>query len=80
MWQEIDRQLYRQFKFQDFKQAFEFMTKVAQIAEDSQHHPRWTNQYNVVEIWLSTHSESNITEKDRQMANQIDRIYEDIKV
>jgi 4a-hydroxytetrahydrobiopterin dehydratase len=42
------------------------------------HHPTWTNTYNKVEIWLSTHSAGDqITDKDRQLAKQIDRIYED---
>ncbi len=56
MWQETKDGLYKHFTFADFKQAFEFMTRVADIAEGVGHHPRWTNQYDVVEIWLSTHS------------------------
>jgi 4a-hydroxytetrahydrobiopterin dehydratase len=80
MWQEQEKRLYRQFKFKDFKQAFNFMGKVAKTAENLQHHPKWTNEYNVVEIWLSTHSEGKITDKDYHLAKQIDGIYEDIKV
>lgn len=80
MWREQDKQLYQRFKFKDFKQAFDFMTKVAKASEDLQHHPRWLNEYSVVEIWLSTHSEDKITDKDRQLAAKIDRIYEDFKV
>jgi 4a-hydroxytetrahydrobiopterin dehydratase len=76
MWQEKDQKLYREFKFKDFKEAFEFMTKVAAVAEQVGHHPTWTNTYNKVEIWLSTHSAGDkITDKDRQLAKQIDRIY-----
>jgi ribonuclease HI len=76
MWQEKDKQLYREFKFRDFKQAFEFIEKVAGVAEAQNHHPKWTNEYNKVEVWLSTHSEGKVTEKDRAMANSIDEIFD----
>lgn len=76
MWSERDSELYRQFEFKDFKQAFDFMTKVAVVAEDQNHHPRWQNEYNKVEIWLSTHSAGDVvTDKDRILAKEIDRIY-----
>jgi 4a-hydroxytetrahydrobiopterin dehydratase len=80
MWQEKDKQLYRQFYFKDFKQAFVFMTRVADKAEAINHHPKWTNQYNKVEIWLSTHEADQVTDKDRQLAQEIDKIYENTKV
>jgi ribonuclease HI len=76
MWQEKDKQLYREFKFRDFKQAFEFIEKVAGVAEAQDHHPKWTNEYNKVEVWLSTHSEGKVTEKDRAMSNSIDEIFD----
>jgi 4a-hydroxytetrahydrobiopterin dehydratase len=76
MWEEKDGQLYRKFEFKDFKQAFAFMTKVAAVADQMDHHPTWTNTYNKVEVWLSTHSAGDqITEKDRQLAEKIDRLY-----
>jgi 4a-hydroxytetrahydrobiopterin dehydratase len=81
MWQEKDKQLYRKFEFKDFKQAFVFMGKVAEVAEANNHHPKWTNQYNKVEIWLSTHEAGDtITDKDRQLAQEIDKVYEDAQV
>lgn len=77
MWIEKNKQLYRQFEFKDFKQAFEFMETVAEQAEKMDHHPTWTNSYNKVEIWLSTHSAGGeVTDKDRQLAAAIDAIYE----
>jgi ribonuclease HI len=76
MWLEKNKQLYREFKFKDFKEAFEFMEKVAQAAEAVNHHPRWQNEYNKVEVWLSTHSEGKVTEKDRALAESIDEIFE----
>ena len=76
MWQNKDRALYRQFEFTDFKRAFDFMTAVAEAAEAQKHHPRWLNEYNKVEIWLSTHDAGDrITGKDRKLAGAIDNIY-----
>ena len=59
--------------FKDFKTAFAFMAKVAAIAEEQNHHPRWTNEYNKVEIFLSTHDKGNVaTQKDYGLASAID--------
>ena len=75
MWQETKHGLYKQFNFENFKQAWDFMTKVASLAEDFQHHPRWENEWSVVQIWLITHEgEQKITDKDHQMAKAIDEI------
>jgi ribonuclease HI/pterin-4a-carbinolamine dehydratase len=76
MWKEKDKALYKKFEFKDFKQAFAFMQSVAAEAEKLQHHPRWQNEWNVVEIWLSTHEAgSAITDKDRALAKAVDVIF-----
>jgi 4a-hydroxytetrahydrobiopterin dehydratase len=81
MWQETKDGLYQHFTFADFKQAFNFMTRVAELAEGVQHHPRWTNDYNDVEIWLSTHSKGDkITAKDHELAKVIDGVYQEFIV
>lgn len=73
MWKEADNKLYRKFQFRDFSEAFAFMTRVALAAEKMDHHPLWTNVYNTVEIWLSTHDAGDVvTEKDRKLAAKID--------
>ncbi len=75
MWQEKDNKLYRAFEFKNFSEAFAFMTKVALLAEKSDHHPTWANTWNKVEIWLSTHSAGDIvTDKDRKLAACIDKL------
>lgn len=80
MWQNKNNSLYRSFTFKDFAQAFDFMTSVAKAAEQTQHHPKWQNEWNKVEIWLSTHEEGGkVTDKDRQMADVIDKIFEGYK-
>ena len=74
-WEENDNSLYRKIEFKNFNEAFAFMTRVALIAEKMDHHPRWTNVWNTVEIWLNTHSAGNVvTEKDRKLAKRIDEL------
>jgi 4a-hydroxytetrahydrobiopterin dehydratase len=75
MWKEENNKLYKKFTFKDFSEAFAFMTRVALIAEKMNHHPTWTNTWNTLEIWLSTHDVGDIvTEKDKQLAKKIDAI------
>lgn len=75
MWQETDNKLYRKFQFESFSEAFAFMTRVALEAEKMDHHPLWTNVYNTVEIWLSTHDAGDIvTKKDHKLAKRIDTL------
>jgi 4a-hydroxytetrahydrobiopterin dehydratase len=75
MWEEKDNSLYKKLQFKDFNEAFGFMSRVALIAEKMNHHPKWTNVWNTVEIWLSTHDAGDIvTEKDQKLAQKIDAI------
>ena len=75
MWKEENNKLSRTFKFNDFTDAFAFMTKVALVAEKMGHHPDWRNVYNTVEINLSTHDAGDmVTDKDRKLAAKIDRL------
>lgn len=78
MWEEEDDQLVRVFRFNNFVDAFAFMTKVAMTAEKLNHHPDWSNKYNEVSIRLGTHeAEDTITDKDHFLAAAIDNIYGD---
>ena len=73
MWEEKNNTLHKKFEFKNFSEAFAFMTRVALAAEKADHHPKWTNVYNVVDIWLSTHDAGDIiTSKDRDLAAFID--------
>jgi 4a-hydroxytetrahydrobiopterin dehydratase len=75
MWSEVDNTLYRKLTFKDFSEAFAFMTRVALLAEVQNHHPKWTNVWNTVELWLSTHDAGDIvTGKDRKLAKDIDAL------
>ena len=51
------------------------MTRVAIEAEKMDHHPLWSNVWNKVEIWLSTHDAGDVvTEKDKKLAENIDKL------
>ena len=74
-WTAANNTLYQKFQFKNFSEAFAFMTRVALEAEKMDHHPLWTNVYNTVEIWLSTHDAGDIvTDKDRKLAKKIDAL------
>lgn len=78
MWQETKHGLYKQFNFKNFKEAWAFMNQVAELAEQMQHHPRWENEWSVVQIWLITHEgEQKITDSDRKLADAIDALLPD---
>lgn len=75
MWKEENNKLYKKFKFKTFSEAFAFMTRVALEAEKMDHHPLWTNEYNQLEIWLSSHDAGDIvTDKDKKLAKKIDAL------
>jgi 4a-hydroxytetrahydrobiopterin dehydratase len=73
MWNKANDSLVREFEFKDFKEAFAFITKVALLAEQKDHHPEIRNVYNRVTLSFSTHDAGDIiTDKDREMAELID--------
>lgn len=64
----------KSFKFRDFNEAFGFMTRVALLAEQMNHHPEWSNVWNRVDVTLSTHDANGLTERDIALAEAIDRV------
>jgi len=71
---EDGKALRRHFAFDSFVQAFGFMTKVALLAEQANHHPEWSNVYNKVDIRLTTHDADGLTERDVKLAQAIDAL------
>ena len=73
-WDKDGEKLYRRFVFEDFNQAFGFMSRVALSAEAMNHHPEWSNVWNRVDIWLTTHDAGGLSTRDFELATRIDRL------
>jgi 4a-hydroxytetrahydrobiopterin dehydratase len=73
-WTYSDNAIHTSFEFENFKEAFTLMTRIAFEAEAQQHHPEWSNVYNELEISLSTHDAGGVTEKDFTLAKTIEKI------
>ena len=74
-WTHEENQLSRDFRFEDFSAAFAFMTRVALLAEQANHHPNWSNVYNVVSITLTSHDAGHVvTKKDFALASRINSL------
>ncbi len=70
-WEYEDNAIHATFEFDDFKDAFSVMTRIAFEVEKINHHPDWSNVYNTLQISLSTHDAGGVTEKDFQLATII---------
>lgn len=73
-WQIEGNEIEKTFQFSDFKAAIEFVNRVADLAEKAQHHPDIEINYNKVEIELTTHDEGGVTQKDIDIAKQIETL------
>ena len=67
-WTVKEEKLHKDFEFNDFNQAFGFMTRAAMEIEKMNHHPEWFNVYNKITIDLTTHDAGGITENDVELA------------
>jgi 4a-hydroxytetrahydrobiopterin dehydratase len=76
-WRLQDGKLALSLQFQDFSMAWGFMSRVALLAEQQQHHPEWLNVYNRVEIALVTHDAGGLTKKDFNLADSINGLLGD---
>ncbi len=74
MWHEENNAIYKEFKFEDFKYALEFVNKVGALAEDMNHHPDVELGWGRVKVTLTTHSAGKVTDKDKKLAEIIDKL------
>ena len=75
-WDYYDDAIHAEFEFENFKDCFSAMSRIAFECEALNHHPDWSNVYNVLTISLSTHSVKGVTEKDFKLAQAIESIVE----
>ena len=75
-WSEVAGRdaITKTFTFEDFNQAFGFMTRAALVAEKMDHHPEWFNVYKTVQVTLATHDAGGVTELDIKLAQAMDKI------
>jgi len=67
-WTVANNKIHKEFEFDDFNQAFGFMTRAAMHIEKINHHPEWFNVYNKIVVDLTTHDAGGITQNDINLA------------
>ncbi|GGZ70512.1 4a-hydroxytetrahydrobiopterin dehydratase [Algibacter mikhailovii] len=75
-WEYFDDAIHAEFEFENFKDCFSAMSRIAFECEALNHHPNWSNVYNVLSISLNTHDVGGVTEKDFKLAAAIEHIVE----
>ena len=73
-WKRNGAAIERSFAFGSFSEAWAFMSRVALLAEQQDHHPEWRNVWNKVEIALSTHDAGGLSQRDFKLARAIDKL------
>ena len=75
-WEYYDNAIHAEFEFENFKDCFNAMSRIAFECEALNHHPDWSNVYNILTISLSTHDANGVTNKDFKLAEAIEHIVE----
>ena len=73
-WNLENNYLHKSFEFESFPQAWGFINRVIEFAQEAEHHPKILNDYNKVELWLTTHDKGKVTAKDINLAEEINKI------
>jgi 4a-hydroxytetrahydrobiopterin dehydratase len=74
-WDFENNGIEKKFEFKNFSEALAFMVQVGILAEKMNHHPEWFNVYNKVNIRLTTHDASGLTDKDFELAGKIEKLF-----
>jgi 4a-hydroxytetrahydrobiopterin dehydratase len=74
-WEFKDNGIEKHFKFKNFTQALGFIVQVGVLAEKMNHHPELFNVYSKVNIRLTTHDSGGVTDKDFELASQIESLF-----
>ena len=75
-WDYYENALHSEFEFENFKNCMSAMIRIAFECENINHHPEWTNVYNIIEIKLTTHDAGGVTELDFKLAEAMENIVE----
>jgi len=75
-WEYYDNALHGEFEFDNFKDCFSAMSRIAFECEALNHHPDWSNVYNVLTIAITTHDAGGVTLKDFKLVEAIEKIVE----
>ena len=75
-WDYYENAIHTEYEFDNFKDCFSAMSRIAFECEALNHHPNWSNTYNILKITLSTHDEGGVTLKDFNLAEAIEAIVE----
>ena len=73
-WSVVNGKLHKDFVFDDFVEAFGFMTRAAIHIEKMNHHPEWFNVYNKISVDLTTHDAGGITQNDIALARTLNSL------
>jgi len=73
-WERVDDHITRWFEFGDFSEAFGFLTRVALLQEQADHHAEVWGLYNTVRLTLATHDAGGITQRDLDLASKVDAL------
>ncbi|NRD23724.1 4a-hydroxytetrahydrobiopterin dehydratase [Winogradskyella litoriviva] len=76
-WDYYDNAIHTEYEFDNFKDCFSAMSRIAFECEALNHHPNWSNEYNILKISLTTHDEEGVTIKDFKLAEAIEAIVEE---
>jgi len=71
-WEVVEESIQREFEFDGFMEAIDFINRISVFAEELDHHPEIHNVYNTVSLTLSTHDAGGLTQKDFALAAKID--------
>lgn len=70
-WRQSGKELRACWRFADFAAAVAFTMRLAELAEQQDHHPEWTVRYRWVEVMTTTHDAGGLTERDAQLARAV---------
>lgn len=78
-WNLKGGKIARNLEFATFNDAIAFINRIAPLADHADHHPEIFNVYNRVELELTTHDSGGLTQKDFDLARQIDGVVHDVQ-